>query len=240
SSACAGCVGRNPVVTSDWGDGNTSRVQADESCLDMGCTSADWSISGTHRYRLPGTYAASFTSVLDGGVPVPISATVSDDPNSISPSAQTITPVVGAPFSNLVVATFTDTNPDAAASDFTSSVDWGDGTQSQGTVQKVQGRFQILGGHTYSRVRSFPVSVTIHHLDKSGAPNGATATAPSQAHVIDAALTGAPNPITAVVGVPFAGPVASFSDPNPFAVASDFTATISWGDGTTSAGTIEA
>jgi PKD repeat protein len=77
-------------------------------------------------------------------------------------------------------------------------------------------------------------------LDNSGAPNGATATAPSQAHVSDAALTGSPSPITAVVGVPFAGPVASFSDPNPFAVAGDFTATITWGDGVTSAGTIEA
>ena len=238
---CAqGCNGLNPFVTIDWGDGATSRVQAVESCLDMGCTSADWAISGTHTYRFPGTYAASFTSVLDGGVPVPISATVSDDPDSIRPSPQTITPVVGAPFANLVAATFTDTNPLAAASDFTSSIDWGDGTQSQGTVQAAAGGFQILGGHTYSRVGSFPVSVTIHHSDNAGAPNGTTATAPSQAHVMDAALTGAPSQITAVVGVPFAGPVASFSDPNPFAVASDFTATITWGDGAMSAGTIAA
>jgi hypothetical protein len=240
---CAqGCNGLNPFVTIDWGDGSpTSRVMAVESCLDQGCTSADWSISGTHLYRFPGAYDASFTSVLDGGVPVPISATVSDDPNSIGPSPQTITPVVGAPFANVVVATFADTNPSAAPADFTSTVDWGDGTQSQGTVQAAPGGgFQILGGHTYSRVGSFPVGVTIHHLDKSGAPNGATATAPSQAHVMDAALTGAPSPITAVVGVPFTGPVASFSDPNPFAVAGDFTATISWGDGATSAGTIAA
>ena len=107
-------------------------------------------------------------------------------------------------------------------------------------MQAAAGGFQILGGHTYSRVGSFPVSVTIHHSDNSGAPNGTTATAPSQAHVTDAALTGAPSQITAVVGVPFAGPVASFSDPNPFAVASDFTATITWGDGAMSAGTIAA
>jgi hypothetical protein len=82
------------------------------------------------------------------------------------------------------------------------------------------------------------VSVTIIHSDNTGAPNGATATAPSQAHVADAVLTGAPSPITAVVGVPFAGPVASFSDPNPFSAAGDFTATITWGDGGTSAATI--
>lgn len=238
-----GCTGLNQNATIDWGDGtNASNVVADETCLDgMACTSADFSISGTHRYRLPGAYAASFKSVLDGAVDVPVSATVSDDPNSIRPSSQTITPVVGAAFANVVVATFTDTNPLAAASDFTSSIDWGDGTQSPGTVQAAPGGgLQILGGHTYSQVRSFPVGVTIHHLDSSGAPTGATATAPSQARVMDAALTGAPSPITAVVGVPFAGPVASFSDPNPFAVAGDFAATIGWGDGATSAGTIAA
>jgi hypothetical protein len=236
-----GCVGLNPFVTIDWGDGTpTSRVQAAETCLDQGCTSADWSISGTHRYRLPGTYAASFTSVLDGDSAVPIVATVGDDANSIRPSAQTITPVVGAPFANVVVATFTDTNPLAAASDFTSSVDWGDGTHSPGTVQATLGGFQILAGHTYSRVGRFPASVTIHHLDNTGAANGAAAIAASQAQVTDAALTGAPSPITAVVGVSFAGPVASFSDPNPFAVADDFTATVTWGDGTTSAGAIGA
>ena len=238
-----GCTGLNQNATIDWGDGSLpSPAVADETCLDgMACTSADFSISGTHRYRLPGTYAASFKSVLDGAVPVPVSATVSDDASSIRPSPQTITPVVGASFANVVVATFTDTNPLAAASDFTSSVDWGDGTQSQGAVQAVSGGgFQIVGGHAYSRVRSFPVSVTIHHLDNLGAPNGATATALSQAQVMDAALTGAPSPISAVVGVPFTGPVASFSDPNPFAVAGDFTATIAWGDGVTSAGTIAA
>jgi hypothetical protein len=237
-----GCTGLNPNVTIDWGDGSPhSSVVADETCIGDGCFSSDWSISGTHRYRLPGRYPATFTSVLDGAQPVSISATVSDDPNSIRPSPQTITPIVGAPFVNAVVSTFTDTNPSAAASDFTSSVDWGDGTQSQGTVQAVPGGgFQIFGGHTYSRVGSFAVSVTVHHLDNSGAPNGATATAPSQAHVMDAALTGAPSPITAVVGVPFTGPVASFSDPNPFAVAGDFTATITWGDGAMSAGTIAA
>ncbi len=236
----SGCRGLNPFVTIDWGDDVTSRVQAVESCLDMGCTSADWSVSGTHTYRFPGTYAASFTSVLDGDVPVPISATVTDDPNSIRPSPQTIAPVVGAPFANRVVATFTDTNPLAAASDFTSNVNWGDGTHSPGTVQAALGGFQILGGHTYSRVGNFPVSVTILHSDNSGAPNGATATASSQARVTDAVLTGAPSLITAVVGIPFAGPVANFSDPNPFAVAVDFTATITWGDGGTSAGAIEA
>ena len=97
-----GCGTLNPFVTIDWGDGATSRVQAAPTCPT--CSSSDWVISGTHTYRFPGTYAASFTSVLDGDVPVPISATVGDDPGSIRPSPQTIAPVVGAQFTDVVVA----------------------------------------------------------------------------------------------------------------------------------------
>jgi hypothetical protein len=147
---------------------------------------------------------------------------------------------VGASFSNAVVATFTDDNDPTTATDFASSIDWGDGTQSTGTVSAVQGGFQVLGSHTYSSVGSFPVSVAIHHIDNTGAFNGASDTVASQAHVTDAVLTGAASPITAVMGVPFAGPVAVFGDPNPFALVSDFTATITWGDGVTSAGTVGA
>src|SRR5262249_37052194 len=41
-------------------------------------------------------------------------------------------------------------------------------------------------------------------------------------------------------GTPFSGMVTSFTDGNPAAAVSDFSATISWGDGTTSPGTISA
>ena len=241
----SGCQIFNPFVTIDWGDGSLpSGGRATPAC--PACDSSDWSVNqdgqASHTYRFPGTYPASFTSRLtNGALPVSVTATVTDDPRSITPVAKAIAPVVGAPFSNVVVATFTDTNTLAAAVDFTSTVNWGDGTQSPGTVQVAPGGgFQVLGDHTFSKVRNFAVSVTIRHLDNNGAPNGASATAPSQARVADAVLTGAPNPITAVVGVPFSGPVASLGDPNPFAVASDFSATVAWGDGVTSAATIVA
>jgi hypothetical protein len=45
-------------------------------------------------------------------------------------------------------------------------------------------------------------------------------------------------PIKPVVGTAFTGTVATFTDDNPNAVPKDFTATITWGDGHTSPGTI--
>lgn len=47
-----------------------------------------------------------------------------------------------------------------------------------------------------------------------------------------------PTPVDAIQGQPFTGAVATFSDTDPAAQASDFTAVIDWGDGNRSPGTI--
>ncbi len=52
------------------------------------------------------------------------------------------------------------------------------------------------------------------------------------------AIGGTGQVFTATHGVQFTGKVASFLDGTPMAMAADFTATISWGDGATSTGTI--
>ena len=53
-------------------------------------------------------------------------------------------------------------------------------------------------------------------------------------------LTDPPIAVHAVAGVPFTVPVASIHTANQQATADDFTATIQWGDGQSSRGTIEA
>src|SRR5204862_3247077 len=59
--------------------------------------------------------------------------------------------------------------------------------------------------------------------------------------IFDAPLSPNGKNITATEGTPFTKVVASFTDADPSAVASYFTATIDWGDNTaTSAGTVSA
>src|SRR5262245_34835433 len=53
-------------------------------------------------------------------------------------------------------------------------------------------------------------------------------------------LTAAGRTIAPTEGVPFSGVVASFTDADPGGTAADYTATIAWGDGQTSAGTVAA
>src|SRR5262249_50891916 len=49
--------------------------------------------------------------------------------------------------------------------------------------------------------------------------------------VLDEPITAAGVPLTATEGTPFLGTVASFRDPDAFATAAEYTATIDWGDG---------
>jgi hypothetical protein len=81
---------------------------------------------------------------------------------------------------------------------------------------------------------SFPATITA--VDAGGC----SASIPYTINVADAALTGTPASIVFAPPAPYSGPVATFHDANTAAPASDFTATINWGDGNTSAGVITA
>lgn len=79
---------------------------------------------------------------------------------------------------------------------------------------------------------SFPA--TIAAIDA----NGCSASIAYTIAVADAALAGTPVTILFAPASAYSGPVATFHDSNTAAPASDFTATIDWGDGNTTAGTI--
>ena len=67
-----------------------------------------------------------------------------------------------------------------------------------------------------------------------------TVTTGSAATVQDAALHATGVAVAATEGSSFTGAVATFTDDDPSGTASDYTATITWGDGNTSAGAISA
>jgi cyanophycinase-like exopeptidase len=128
------------------------------------------------------------------------------------------------------VATLKDANPGATASDFTASVNWGDGTTSAGTVA---GSFTISASHAYAANGSFQISVTV--TDDGGST--LSATGPTVAIVLPA-LAAAPGDVVGTGEVVTNAQVAAFTDPNAADTASQVSATINWGDGATSAGTV--
>ena len=143
-------------------------------------------------------------------------------------------------FTGALVASFTDANPNAKSNDFAASVDWGDKTPlSPGSILSdlsVPGRFDVYAGKYsgYADEGIDAIKVTI--IDAGGS----TATANGSANVIDAPLKAQGTIIGAVTSLLYSGVVATFTDADPFAKASDFAATINWGNGQTTNGIIQA
>lgn len=91
----------------------------------------------------------------------------------------------------------------------------------------------MTGSHTYADEGAYSVTIVVTDLD-------GTITIPALAMVADAPLTAKPVSFTAVKKTTFTGSVATFTDANPAGKASEFTASIVWGDGRTSPGTVSA
>jgi ELWxxDGT repeat protein len=112
------------------------------------------------------------------------------------------------------VATFTDANAGAPISDFTATINWGDGTAaSPGTVvSNGNGNFTVTGTHTYADEGSHPVMATVSDV------GGSSASATGMATVADAALTATAMKVTATEGALTTATVATFTDANAGAI----------------------
>jgi uncharacterized repeat protein (TIGR01451 family) len=222
------------TATIDWGDGTTTA-----GTITAG-SPGEYVISGTHTYgdELSGSVSVtayetsdpSFSLEVGGGLTV-------TEGDVLTPTPITISPTEGASFSG-VVGTFADSLTTTPASDFTATIDWGDGTTTAGTITSVgAGSFQVSGDHTYAEEGKYTVTAKL----SDDAPGTATATALSTANVADAPLTASGTSLIETPGSPFTATVAHFTDADPAGTVSDYTATIDWGDGTAlSAGTIVA
>ena len=93
------------------------------------------------------------------------------------------------------------------------------------------GNFTVGGSHQYLEEGTYTTTVTIN--DDGGSTNGNSSTTDTGVTMIaDAPLTGSGVTENGTQDVPLTGPVATFTDANPNGSVSDFTATVTWGDGT--------
>ncbi|HTZ28825.1 MAG TPA: hypothetical protein VMC83_32795, partial [Streptosporangiaceae bacterium] len=122
------------------------------------------------------------------------------------------------------------------ASDLAATIDWGDGTQSAGTVSGSAGSFAVSGTHTYTTAGQDTVTVTL----SDDAPGTATAQATSTVTVSGGTLAATEVLTTATehVALPGTTTIATFTDTDTVETAAGFTASINWGDGTITTGTV--
>jgi hypothetical protein len=71
------------------------------------------------------------------------------------------------PLTNVTLATLTHPNDVEPASDFSATINWGDGTTSAGTVASTDGGFEVRGSHIYTDEGTFPIIVTASEANAS-------------------------------------------------------------------------
>lgn len=151
-------------------------------------------------------------------------------------AAKTIAPTEGAAFEG-TVAEFSDPAGPTSSSAYTATINWGDDTSAAlGSISgpDENGVFTVTGSHTYAEEGVKQISITLHTA------NVANVTVQGTADVADAKLTAHAATVTPKQGVAFSGTVATFTDADPKGELADYTATIVWGDGTTTTATISA
>jgi hypothetical protein len=236
-----------------WGDGQTSSTPAHNVVIQADATQAG----------VFDVLARKPTAYAEGGKNLMFSVTVTEPqgasagqkiPINVADPQLTLTlatPTLGEgqPLSHILVGTFTDDDAKAVATEYTGTVVWGDNetsTRAAGNVffrpdPKQKGVFDILASKPSAYVEeatglSFSFMVT----DKGGA----SATQDGTVNVGDAPLRLTLRPPAPVKGKPVAsasGPgllVGTFRDADPQGAAADYSATVSWGDGETSAAVI--
>ncbi len=163
----------------------------------------------------------------------------------ISGEAVTVAAKPGMALTNVVIASLSDTDLQSAASNFTATVNWGDGTPvvtgsgvalTSGSInfraRPAAKVFQVSASHTYAREGTYPLHVVLSDT------NGATATAMSTALVSSSALV-AKGATIASAGI-VRGAVATFAETGGSVLPADYSASIDWGDGSHAKGLIVA
>lgn len=137
--------------------------------------------------------------------------------------------------SSTTLASFTDFAGGGTASDYSATITWADGTTSAGTITaNSSGGFDVSGSRDWSLSDTSP-TITITDLRNSAR----TATADADLTVNPPPVTGTGMTLSATAAQLFSGTVATFTGV-PLNSLSQYSATIDWGDGQVSNGTIAA
>jgi hypothetical protein len=224
----------NPYTASvDWGDGS-GLDSASVAIVSTGTNT--FAVTGHHTYASANSYTVTVTiqHELAAALTVSSTATVSGE-RLIDVAGTEFKAREGKSSGRVTVATFADSGGADPAIDYSAVIDWGDGTASSSgkVVATHDGHFAVRGRHTYDEEGAYTVTVTINH-------QGGSATVTTRALVSDAPLSikSKSGPSEVEQGESFTRALVTFTDADRQGKLSDYSATIFWGDGTSSAGSI--
>jgi hypothetical protein len=215
-------------ATIEWGDGTQSDGQI---MLDDGV----FSVRGGHLFAEEGSFPVS-VSIHHGtaaAVVVESRAEIADAPLAAQ-GGIAFAAIEGIAFENQLLATFTDRGPSEDAANYSATIEWGDGNQSEGEIRADDGHFSVIGGHAYAEEGSYRIRITIHHETANDVVTSCSASVSDAGLDVQGGLT-----VFTTEGSTFDNQtVATFTDRGGAEDPSLYTATIDWGDGIQSDGQI--
>jgi len=176
-SAYGGFLAQNPLnVAADftasinWGDGHLTTGSNSVTVARSPDYPTGYSILAPagHSYTNPGIYPVNVTVSDSNGGLLEVQNTAVVSPGPIYPGGRTFTASKG--LASGLVATFVDHSPNVVASDYTASINWGDGSVGSGIIRGFGSNYQIYGVHRYAAGTLYPVDFTV-----TDQQNGATA-----------------------------------------------------------------
>ncbi len=222
------------TATIDWGDGTTSN-----GLIHSVDAFANYYVVGTHTYTTPGTYQIHTVTLDEGG------ATASGDAFSTVVAGPPV-PLPGVNISAMegqsgtfTVGSFSDPQGLGSASSYVVNINWGDNTPITAGIltPNAKNGYDVSGTHAYGEEGSDSIKFSVARVGN----NGGTVSATTAVTVTDVPVVGTGVNFTAAANKTN-GPylVATFTDPGGAEVATDYSASIDWGDGIVSPGIISA
>lgn len=181
------------AVTTDSSAGFTAQIDWGDGTISAGTVRGAnglFTVAGGHIYADEGSFPLSvaITRTADGAGITPVGTVVAAEADVLTPQGASFSGLVGQALTDTNVANFIDDNMANSPSDFTASIDWGDGTISGGTISFFIDTFTVSGTHTYARAGTVPVTVTLTEDTPGATPAVASGTA----------LIGVPEPQTSL------------------------------------------
>jgi PKD repeat protein len=235
-----------PPVPADPTAGGSGSASPNVTTLPPIFKEGSFAVEGGHAYQTSGPFTAMITISDGAGDSVTTMANFTVFDLSLAAQGQDVSVLTGDGTTPLDVASFTFTPLEASVppSDFSATIDWGDGSKptegqiiggylplimADGSVSTTApvpipgASYEVTGQHDYTTAGKFPIAITIN------GPDGATASARATATV--AAIQAQGISFDATTNQSDTGQeVATFQVGDPNAKTSDFTATIDWGD----------
>jgi PKD repeat protein len=194
-----------------------------------------WALTFGNGTAAGDTNTLFFSAGTDGEQHGLFGALVNAENTPLAGDGAKLTTTEGATITGTVAA-FSSVDVGALPSAFSTTINWGDGSSSAGTiVPNGSGGFNVVGSHKFTEEGAFAVAVAINDAADDNFTMNASVS------VSDAALSATGVSVNPAQGVTVNNAtVATFTDAGGAEPAANYTANIDWGDGTTSAGVITA